>query len=320
MARQGEDGGFHSTTYGAFRDGRAVTPLVLMGLWGAGRADDPAYASGVDFVAAGPAEPEGYPVYTLALTLLVLSTPANERHHERIEPFSAALRAQQLEDGGWGYMPSASNISSTLYAIGGLRLSGTPADGPVLVRALAFVRSCQNVTRDGGTDDGFEDGGFFFAPNMPDGNKAGPAGEDAEGRTRYRSFGSATADGTRALLQLGSPADGPRVRAAAGWLRSRFSTTESPGEFPPDAEYRRRSAYHYYVWSAAHAMRATGETAFAGPLAKELLARQNDDGTWTNESTELREDDPLVATPFALAALAVSRAVLAGEPRSHAAR
>jgi hypothetical protein len=56
---------------------------------------------------------------------------------------------------------------------------------------------------------------------------------------------------------------------------------------------------------------------WARALAEALLARQRPDGSWVNASMELREDDPLVATPFAMAALGIARMVLTGEYRSH---
>ena len=80
------------------------------------------------------------------------------------------------------------------------------------------------------------------------------------------------------------------------------------------------------MWTAAHALRAigaaeiatdTGRVHWARALAEALLSRQRPDGAWANPSTELREDDPLVATPFAMAALAIARMVLTGEYRSH---
>jgi hypothetical protein len=57
---------------------------------------------------------------------------------------------------------------------------------------------------------------------------------------------------------------------------------------------------------------------WAEALAEELLKRQRADGAWVNPAVLVREDDPLVATPFAMAALAISRSVLVGEYRSHA--
>ena len=46
-------------------------------------------------------------------------------------------------------------------------------------------------------------------------------------------------------------------------------------------------------------------------LAEELLRRQQTNGSWVNAAVEVREDDPLVATPLAVAALARCRRALA---------
>jgi squalene-hopene/tetraprenyl-beta-curcumene cyclase len=128
-----------------------------------------------------------------------------------------------------------------------------------------------------------------------------------------------TADGVRALLRLGATAEDPRVVAAKRWLARNFDPEKNPGVFPERDEVRRRSGYYYWVWSGAHAMRALGERAWAEPLAEALLRRQGADGSWKNPSTEMREDDALVATPFAVAGLAAARTVITGELRSHAA-
>ena len=78
---------------------------------------------------------------------------------------------------------------------------------------------------------------------------------------------------------------------------------------------RRESSYFYWAWSAAHAARHLGKRAWAEALAEELLRRQHIDGSWRNAATEMREDDPLVATPFALAALGLARVTIRAERR-----
>jgi hypothetical protein len=202
----------------------------------------------------------------------------------------------------------SSNLSATLLVVGALTLGGVPAEDPALVAARGFVERCQNA-----------DGGFFFSPAVPDANKAGRAGDG------YASYGSMTADGVRALLRLGGNEE--RVARGAAWLERNFEADRNPGEFVGGAEIRRASAYFYWTWSAAHALRAIGkpelETAkgkvvWARALARALLARQRGDGSWKNDATEMREDDPVVATSFAMAALAVCRSVISGEHRSHA--
>lgn len=342
VAQQREDGSFGGELYAAFRSGESLTPLVLAALRfaGHGAATRAAYERGVDFVAGLDLQHLGYPVYALALSTLVLNAPGNERHEAARQRYVERLRAFQLADergwspddasyGGWSYAaslpdkpaPSArpdprleANLSVTVFAIGALSLGGVPADDPALSRARRFVERCQNFGKGP-----FDDGGFFFSPVVADSNKAGMAGRE-EGRARFHSYGSMTADGVRALLRLGAPADDPRVVAARRWLLARFDPAQNPGDFPDASEVRRHSGYHYYAWSVAHAMRALGETDWAAPLAEELLRRQRPDGSWKSRYGEMREDEPLVATSFAIAALAVSRSVLAAEYRSHARR
>jgi len=358
--QQGVDGAFRSELYPAFRDGYSLSPLALTAL--RQLADpDAGYRRGVDFTAslvqAGglrrDVDAPRYPLYALAGALLVLNVDDNVRHDAQRAVIARELAARQLGDalgyprshpshGGFSYSSalqvprhagaaddrdSGANLSATLFAIGALRLAGTPDQDPALQQALGFVQRCQNFAeRPQDADARFDDGGFFFSPAVDDPNKAGSPGRDRNGRLRHRSYGSMTADGVRALLQLGAGTDAPRVRAAAAWLERHFDPAKNPGSFPKNAEVRRESAYYYYAWSVAHALRALGKANLQtahGPqhwpraLAQALLARQAPDGSFRNAYTELREDDPLVATPLAAAALAVARSVLTGQHRSH---
>ena len=306
-----------------------------------------AYARGVDYLAT-IVTPEGklredlqaprYPLYSMAIGVLVLNVAKNERHRAARDALVAALRGRQLGPdlgwrpkdasyGGWGYFDGvprrpeaideriASNLSTTLFAASALRLAGVPPEDPALVLARGFIERCQNFGALG------DDGGFFFSPAVADSNKAGPA----VAKDRYRSYGSMTADGVRGLIRLGAPLDDNRVAAAAAWLDASFDAERNPGDFPPVAEVRRASSYYYWTWSAAHALRDLGKVTVRGgarwaeALAEALLARQRPDGSWSNPATEMREDDPVVATAFATAALGVCRIAITGEYKSHAA-
>jgi len=284
-----------------------------------------------------------YPGYSIAIGVIVLNLQRNDRHRAARDALVAALRERQLLEargwaaddpahGSWSYFDGLpvrppgprlpeelastlpGNLSMTLYAVGALFLAGVPPTDPALVAARGFVERCQN-----------DDGGFFFSPSIPDGNKAGPA-DGAPGR--YRSYGSMTADGVRALLRLGAARDDRRVTGAAAWLERRFDAERNPGDFPAGAEVRRASSYYYWTWTAAHALRdlglgrlktERGEVVWAEALAEALLSRQRADGSWANPTSEMREDDPVVATSFAAAALAVCRVALGGPFKSHAA-
>jgi squalene-hopene/tetraprenyl-beta-curcumene cyclase len=132
-----------------------------------------------------------------------------------------------------------------------------------------------------------------------------------------------TADGLRALLQCGLSHDHPRVVAARRWLERTFTATTHPGDFAEDREVLRGATYYYYLWAVAHAFMHLGITeietkagrvAWARVLADELIRRRRQDGSWVNRFTDAKEDDPLVATPWAAAALAICRRVLAPRP------
>jgi hypothetical protein len=66
------------------------------------------------------------------------------------------------------------------------------------------------------------------------------------------------------------------------------------------------------VGGVREARTAGGAVRCAEALADELLKRQRDDGSWVNPADAQREDDPLVATSLAAAAVAECRLALAG--------
>ena len=82
------------------------------------------------------------------------------------------------------------------------------------------------------------------------------------------------------------------------------------------------ATYYYWLWSLAHSMHRVkagvidtpaGKAHWAEAIAGELLQRQREDGSWANTFTDGKEDDPLVSTPLAAAALAICRQVLSRE-------
>jgi hypothetical protein len=290
-----------------------------------------------------------YPVFTSAEAsrVVVLDSRAPERLRAQ-RAWVNYLRERQLarnlgwtpddpEYGGWGFsrelphkpahgepkkMLVESNLPSTLFAVAALRSAQVPLTDPIYAKVLAFVKRCQNFADDpDSSDTRYDDGGFFFIPSDPLQNKGGIAGVDARGRQRFCSYGSMTADGLRALVRCGLPPEHPRVRAALKWLETNFSVEHNPGQFREDREVLRDATYYYYCWSAAHAFRSLnlreiqtsrGKLRWAEALAEELMRRQRPDGSWCNRFTDAKEDDTLVSTPWAAAALALCRASITG--------
>lgn len=256
---------------------------------------------------------------------------------ERTQPFA--------QHGGWGYgtqpfhdLPAevdwiesfhhgkakdrifpnlSANISATVYALDAL--SPRPLDkpfrdtryswGPIQNPAIRFAMRCQNFD----TGDGrFDDGGFFFNPADAARNKGGPAGTDQDGYARFHASGSSTADGLRVLLLCRFPRDHPRFIAARDWLFKHFDPGHNHGTFNDDREVLRDAYYFYYAASVADTFTLLGEGPdnWAQDLASVLLRKQQPDGSFANPFTDGKEDDPLIATPFALRAMLTCRASL----------
>lgn len=342
VGRQAADGAWRSDTYGNFRGGDALTPLVLAALAPASRPQT--RTAGCQFLADLADDAERmrrleYPVYTAAGGLRVCLQDAAARRS--CGHWSDVLRRQQLsaergwaradpEFGGWGYatvephkprpgtvrLPNIDpNLSATAFAVTALRAGDADPDDPAFGAALMFIERCQNLPRAAtDADPIFDDGGFFFSVGDAGRSKAGAAGVDRHGRTRMLSYGSATADGLRALLACGLPAEHARVAAGRAWLERHFTADAHPGSFPVERHVFRDGCFYYWCWSAATALEALGIELLhtpAGPvdwrraLAESLVARQAADGSWRNQHGVVREDDPLVATPLALSALRI---------------
>jgi hypothetical protein len=174
----------------------------------------------------------------------------------------------------------------TRYVIEALRAAGVAASDPALVCARVFIERCQNP-----------DGGFFFTTTEFDTNKAGHDGK------QFRSYGTATADGILALLAAGVERHDPRVEAAERWLAGHHRDMDAPG-FTGEAYDRwPRGLAFYYAATATQAFRSLAKDPGAG--VREALRRaQRRDGSWSNAENLVKEDDPLIATPFAVRALA----------------
>ena len=353
ISNQLPDGSWRSSTYGDLRDGLSLTPPILKYLFYGPDFSPPVRSSfrrGLDYLVRQAEDRPGsgsdllHPVYTAALASVVIGAASRAPKHLKAQSawldcllryrFSRHLGWEPGDGpfGGWGYTsripekpagaesPYEANISATIFGIGALRKAGVPPADPVLQEVLGFVKRVQNFA-DEGSDPRFDDGGFFFTPCDPPRNKAGIAGTDPSGRERYNSYGSATADGLRALLACGLPRDNPRVQASFHWLQNHFSVGSNPGNFPDSREVLRNATYFYYCWSLAHALTAlgideirtrTGSLRWAEVLAEELIQQQQSDGFWTSRFTDAKEDDPLVATSLAAAALTHCRWKLGG--------
>jgi Prenyltransferase and squalene oxidase repeat len=310
-AQQSEDGGFHSATYGLLRSGQSLTPFVLVALLDAPDAASLNPGRGVEralaFIKANinadgalglmDDSSADYPNYATSLAILAMIKARIPGYEKTIEPMVAQLRAQQFSEangwmrqntpyGGWGMggsirrppEPGHVDLSMTRYAIEALRLSGVPTSDAVMTRALVYLERSQNP-----------DGGFFFSPVNPEINKAGQSGEGG-----FTSYGTATTDGVLALRAAGVPDEDPRVAKAIKWLRDHHRPDRAPG-LAKGADQDWESGLRFYY---AHAI------SRVLPELPVQLPTQAGDGSFRNPNNLVKEDDPLIATAFALYALA----------------
>lgn len=328
IGQQSSDGAWRSEVYATFRDGKALTPLVVVALQKANTAAK-ARRKGAEFLAhfvrSDGTIDEGedgidYPVYTASLSVIALSHPENADLRMARDSWLRFLLERQLTEnlgwspddkpyGGWGYCrvlprkppPNTfapplieSNLSATRYALEALQIAGL-SDETIYRKAWQFLRNCQNP-----------DGGFHFIYDDPVRNKAG---QDRESGL-FHSYGSTSADGFRALRLLCQklPKDPELAEArdkAQHWLISHFRSDYHPGKYIPSHERNREAVYYYYAAAAAEAFKdcSMSPSHWAESLAQELLRRQRPDGSWMNPLDLVREDDPHVATCLAMTAL-----------------
>ena len=93
------------------------------------------------------------------------------------------------------------------------------------------------------------------------------------------------------------------MTAARRWLAIHHRDMEVPG-FTGEADRRwRRGLAFYYSASSTRAFRLLHVDP-GDAVAQGLRRTQRGDGSWVNPENLVKEDDPLIATPFAVRALA----------------
>jgi hypothetical protein len=324
--QQSGDGGWHSRTYGLLRSGQSLTPFVLDALLQVPldlfRLPANKLDRAIEFIrkntradgALGMADPEipDYPNYSTALAVRALCRASRADGVARMVDY---LRRQQFTEqngwpsshpayGGWGMVgevrtpPNTGHVdlSMTRHVLEALRAAGVRASDRVFECARVFVGRCQNCDGPESAAGQRPDGGFFFSTTEFDTNKAGHDGQ------RFRSYGTTTADGILALIAAGRPADDPAVVAAQRWLAGRHRDMAVPG-FSGEA-YQRwpRGLAFYYAAASTQAFRGLRMEP-GGGVTDGLLRTQRSDGAWSNPENLVKEDDPLIATPFAIRAL-----------------
>jgi hypothetical protein len=325
-SQQADDGGWHSHTYGLLRSGQSLTPFVLDALLQVPEDVYPPSSTKIERAMAflrSNTRPDGamgmmdpdipdYPNYATALSVSALKRARRAGWESQVQSMVGYLRTQQFTEqngwrpehpayGAWGMggnrrtPPDTGHVdlSMTRYVLEALRAAGVPTSDPAFEHARIFVERCQNFD---GKHPNDGDGGFFFSTTESGTNKAG-----AEG-THFRSYGTTTADGVLALLAIGNTPGDERVAAAQRWLSGHHRDMNVPGFIGEAYDRWPRGLAFYYSAVSAQAFRALKVNA-GGAVIEGLRRTQRSDGSWANPENLVKEDDPLIATTFAVHAM-----------------
>ncbi len=268
---------------------------------------------------ANPGGPD-YPTYASAMLLVAaekLELRLDERQRQRLLDYLVESQIDQGEGyapdaadfGGWDLeggsdgprKSTGTNISVGAMVSEALALRSNDQEKAALELYRVWLGKCQSLPGDGGF--------FFHAQRDHDGNKAGWAADaDRDDLTRPLSYGSATSDGLRGLNACGEDPQSEQFRAGVRWFRTRSVFDRVPG-FESSADNSWSEGLLYYYWYALaksmEVMPRELQPTMAAQIRRELLGRQSAEGFWQNSSPRMREDDPLIATSFAIIALAI---------------
>lgn len=309
---QSDDGAFRSAKYGLLRDGWSLTPFALLALIRTGRELPSGRASrALGWIAHGTkngvlglesAAPD-YPCYATAMALHCLTELRPPDSEGLVDELRKGLLAFQLtESDGWKDHPGCGafrmgsrdvprpphsghvDLSMTRRAVEALVASGLPADNPAIREAVGFAERCRTP-----------EGAFVYTATETALNKGRRDGSDP-------GYGTATADGVLLRLAAGEAVDRGK-QALSAMHRADENPRVGEGPFRPYA----RAMRGYYRAAAGRVFaRVGGPQNWEQALASAVIDEQQSDGTWANTRTEQKEDEPIVATGFALEALSAA--------------
>ncbi len=313
---------------GSWSDERfpALSALALWATAASGRGDPQAVDRAVAFI-TGHVQPDGgiYRLvpgqrggglsnYNTAICMMAL----HETGRRELDPIIRDARtfvagAQHTGDdlykGGFGYDRDTdrayTDLMNTHFSLEALRRTQGVEDArPAGAKradinweqALAFVEQLQNP-REAGAD---QRGGFAYHPSDP---KAGTVTNET-GKIFLRSYGSMTYAGLLSMVYAKVPPNDPRVLSALDWAGRHWTLEENPG--------MGQQGLYFFFNVISRALTAAGRETLPGregeihwrrELVERVTALQQNDGSWVNANGRFWENDPVLATAYALLAL-----------------
>ncbi len=313
----------HQNADGSFQPklgGPGITALVTAGLIRNGVSTaDPMVQKALAYLEKsvkkdGGIYDKGLANYTTSIALMAFHEANTGGKYDTIlkkgAEFLKTLQSDGGEDnpqsGGVGYDGKGRpDLSNTQFFVEAMLAAGVPKSDPAVQNALKFISQCQNLPGEHNkqpfakkaSDD--DKGGFTYNPVGGDKN---PNKTAAGG---LRSYGAMTYAGLKSFLHAGVSAKDPRVVAALDWIARHYTLEEHPGQG--------QVGLYYYYHTFGKALDALGNNSFEDASKKKhdwrrelfeaLKKRQRPDGSWSNDNKAYQENNPELATAFAVLTL-----------------
>jgi len=282
---------------------------------------------------------QGNVVYKTSVLLSILSRYDYEKYKKEIEAMKDYLLNAQywnpmakedVRNGGWGYDKEAKkercDMSNTTFAAGALRDARLEKGHEAFRRMDAFVtRSLNNPeanqakikTADGKPFKPTNDGGGIYGPGM---TRSSVKVENPDGTVSYPSYGSMTYAALLSMIYAFVDRDDSRVKGVWGWIRRNWTLDENPGISAKKYAGSHLQGLYYYYMTLAKALYHYGKKEikderggahnWAAELIEKLVGMQGADGTWKNENKRWYENQPALATAYAVMALSYAHRAL----------
>lgn len=331
---QAHDGGWHSETHGILRSGESITPFIFVALMNVPpnvyQPSPQKITLAKDFIRSNILSKINtdslprildYPNYTAAYALKALSPGTHPEDSVLVSYLTSYLVEQQFTEqrgidsldpayGGWGFgevglqygTTGHVDISHTRRVLEALRLT-LPSNHPAFRNAQKYLGRVQNdVTIADSKPLSHLDGGFFTSIVTSETNKSLPVPDVPD---IWHSYATATCDGLLALHAAGVQINDTRIVQASTWLHQ-----HSELRFPEGISLDDPMQWHLVMKYYHLAVR--GETCAVVPcddiqrqkISAILISEQRKDGSFMNPmGAPNKEDDPLLATTFAIIAL-----------------
>lgn len=334
--QQDESGAWKSKHYGAMKQGAALTSLALYSLSIAPESIRDKHKDVIDqaflFLEKGTlargrvANPDGsldHPVYCTSMYLT-----AAHRFRRKLDAKQVGVlldflvRSQCVEGrgfspdnpnhGGWDVIgpdvmagkTSGTNVSVTRYVLEAYSCY-VPTNGKTSLKldeetvglvtksrqhAIKWLERLQKMNTDGGFRFSAQPGTALNKSKTEDGTP--------------RSYASATSDGFLALY-FGGVDGGEIYDSVLKWQKQNATAIEVTG-FGEESSWPDALRY-YHLQAMARAASVSSDVKWASQINSDVSAyiaqAQREDGRFENKSALMREDDPIIATSFAIVAL-----------------